>query len=341
MHWKLVTPFLHTKDQPWIHQQVCSAHHDFDVITAGYNHNRSRPNASTKDWLDYFRHAARGWFAGMTSERKPVGYITAFPQLAVFVGLAKRLTGSKAPIVAWFFNMGSTYGGTKGRLAAYGLAKVDVFIVYSTREIVNYAAMLGLPRERFVFVPFTEELVDPQYSEDPDDPYVLSMGTANRDYRALIQAVSMLGLRTIIVAGPHAVSGLDIPPNVQIRSDLSLAECHELCQKARVNVVPLDTDETASGQVTVRDAMMFSKAVVATVSIGTEDYVEDGVTGLLVAPRDPASLAAAIKSLWDDPAKRQAIGVAARAWVLENANFDVGPKRMLEVLEGIRLKATA
>ena len=341
MHWKLVAPFLHTKDQPWIHKEVRSAHHDFDVITAGYDHNRSRRNTSAGEWMDYLWHAARGWLAGLMSKRKPVGYITAFPQLAVFIGLAKRLTGSKAPIVAWFFNMGKTYGGTKGRLAAYCLARVDIFIVYSTREITNYSAMLALPRERFVFVPFTEELVDPQFSEDEHDPYVLSMGTANRDYRALIDAVTALGFPTIIVAGAHAVSGLDIPPNVTIRSNLSLAECHELCQKARVNVVPLDTDETASGQVTVRDAMMFSKAVVATVSIGTEDYIEDQVTGLLVAPRDPAALATAIKDLWDNPAKREAVGAAARAWVLANANFDIGPKRLLEVLEGIRLKEAA
>jgi glycosyltransferase involved in cell wall biosynthesis len=337
MHWKLVTPFLLTKDQPWIHQQVGSPHHDFDVITADYVHDRSRRNTSGREWLDYLRHAARGWFAGLMSAKQPVGYITAFPQLAVFVGLAKRLTGSKAPIVAWFFNLGKTYDGRKGRLAAYCLASVDVFIVYSTREIENYSRMLGLPRERFVFVPFTEELVDPQFTEDPDDPYVLSMGTANRDYRALLQAVATLGLRTIIVAGPHALADLDIPPNVTVRSGLSLSDCHALCQKARVNVVPLDTDETASGQVTVRDAMMFAKAVVATTSIGTEDYIENGVTGILVPPRDPAALAAAIKALWDDPAKRQSLGAAARAWVLANASFDIGPQRLLEVLERIRL----
>ena len=70
-----------------------------------------------------------------------------------------------------------------------------------------------------------------------------------------------------------------------------------LCQQARVNVIPLDTIDTASGQVTVRYAMMFGKAAVATTSIGTEDYIEDGVTGLLVPPKDPAAMATAIKQL--------------------------------------------
>jgi glycosyltransferase involved in cell wall biosynthesis len=43
-----------------------------------------------------------------------------------------------------------------------------------------------------------------------------------------------------------------------------------------------------------------------------EDVVVDGVTGLIVPPRDPGALAAAIARLADDPALRTALGDAAR-----------------------------
>jgi glycosyltransferase involved in cell wall biosynthesis len=122
-----------------------------------------------------------------------------------------------------------------------------------------------------------------------------------------------------------------------VLSGLTLEACHILCQQARVNVVPLDTDDTASGQVTVRYAMMFGKAVIATTSIGTEDYIEDGVTGTLVPPCDAPAMASAIGDLWDNPAKRQTMGASARAWLLANAGFEVGPQRLAEILERVRL----
>jgi glycosyltransferase involved in cell wall biosynthesis len=45
---------------------------------------------------------------------------------------------------------------------------------------------------------------------------------------------------------------------------------------------------------------------------GLLDSVDDGVTGLLVPPRDPAAVVAAVRGLLDSPARRRALGTAAR-----------------------------
>jgi glycosyltransferase involved in cell wall biosynthesis len=45
---------------------------------------------------------------------------------------------------------------------------------------------------------------------------------------------------------------------------------------------------------------------------GTADLVRDGVNGLLVAPRDPAALAAAISRVLADPAAAAGLSAAAR-----------------------------
>ena len=62
----------------------------------------------------------------------------------------------------------------------------------------------------------------------------------------------------------------------------------------------------------VLEAMACGRAVVATDVGGTGEAVEDGVTGRLVAPRDPDALAAAMIELLTDGEKRARMGEAAR-----------------------------
>lgn len=60
------------------------------------------------------------------------------------------------------------------------------------------------------------------------------------------------------------------------------------------------------------DAMAFARPVVATRAGGIPEAVEDGVTGRLVPPRDPQSLAAALLELLGDAEGREAMGRAGR-----------------------------
>ena len=62
--------------------------------------------------------------------------------------------------------------------------------------------------------------------------------------------------------------------------------------------------------------------VVASRAGGMPEAVEDGVTGLLVAPGDVPALADALRRLADDPALRESMGAAARARVLERFSVD-------------------
>jgi len=65
------------------------------------------------------------------------------------------------------------------------------------------------------------------------------------------------------------------------------------------------------------DAMACSRPIVATNAGGIPEVVEDGVTGLLVPPRDHAALADAIISLIADKSRLQAMGAAGFARVNE------------------------
>ncbi|MGH3072975.1 MAG: glycosyltransferase [Gaiellaceae bacterium] len=64
---------------------------------------------------------------------------------------------------------------------------------------------------------------------------------------------------------------------------------------------------------TVVEAMLASRPVVATNVGSVSEAIADGETGLLVPPNDPAALARAVRSVLDDAARAAAMGEAARA----------------------------
>lgn len=62
--------------------------------------------------------------------------------------------------------------------------------------------------------------------------------------------------------------------------------------------------------------------VVTTIATGSRDSVVPEVTGLLIPPGYPEAISEAVLKLLSDPAKRQHMGVAARAWVVEHYSND-------------------
>ncbi len=83
--------------------------------------------------------------------------------------------------------------------------------------------------------------------------------------------------------------------------------------------------------VSIIEAMAAGRAVVATRAGGVVDVVEDGVTGVLVPPRDPGALAAAAVALLNDPERRRRMGEAARSAVLPR----YGAARLVEETDAL------
>lgn len=81
----------------------------------------------------------------------------------------------------------------------------------------------------------------------------------------------------------------------------------------------------------VLEAMASGKAVVATRTGGTPEVVVDGKTGILIPPEDVDALAAALRTLAGDPAKRLAMGAAGR----ERAAAEFGIERLVKAHEAL------
>jgi glycosyltransferase involved in cell wall biosynthesis len=67
----------------------------------------------------------------------------------------------------------------------------------------------------------------------------------------------------------------------------------------------------------ILEAMAAGRPVVTTDVGGNREAVENGITGLLVAPGDPQAIADAIENLWIDKNEREVMGKAGRRRVLE------------------------
>ena len=72
----------------------------------------------------------------------------------------------------------------------------------------------------------------------------------------------------------------------------------------------------------ILEAMLASRSVVASDVGGVSELVVDGETGLLVPPEDPEALARALGALLSDPARRERMGEAGRSRATQRFGLD-------------------
>jgi glycosyltransferase involved in cell wall biosynthesis len=161
--------------------------------------------------------------------------------------------------------------------------------------------------------------------------------------RELIRALAELD-------GVHlALAGVDIEQGGAYRDGLRrlAVECgvaervHFLGYRSDVDHVLDDLDVVVLPSwieglpLVVLEAMAHARPVVATDVGGTGELVDDGVTGLLVRPRDPAALAAALQELIADPARAARLGAAGRARVEREFSEQAMSTQVLAVYDAV------
>jgi glycosyltransferase involved in cell wall biosynthesis len=66
------------------------------------------------------------------------------------------------------------------------------------------------------------------------------------------------------------------------------------------------------------ESMAAGRAVLSTNTVGADEAIEDGTSGVLVPVGDRAAIADGLVALARDPARRAALGAAARARIAEH-----------------------
>ena len=87
----------------------------------------------------------------------------------------------------------------------------------------------------------------------------------------------------------------------------------------------------------ILQAQAMARPVVATTIGGIPEVVEDGVTGLLIAPRDSDALAEKIRAILDDSGLAKNLGQAARAHIERSYSLDAMGEKLLKLYENLKL----
>jgi glycosyltransferase involved in cell wall biosynthesis len=123
------------------------------------------------------------------------------------------------------------------------------------------------------------------------------------------------GRLKLVLAGPGEPPGagrelLGSRPDVEWRGWLEGEERDRVMAAASIFVLASSSEGLPMA---LLEAMSMGLAIAATEVGGVPDVVVDGVEALIVSPRDPGALAAAIESLAADPELRGRLGEAAQA----------------------------
>ena len=211
---------------------------------------------------------------------------------------------------------------------------VDRFVVWASREINTYSNAFGIPKEKFVFVPYHGTIHEPVSRASKGD-YVFSGGNFGRDYATLIKAVIGLPIKVLIACTREELfDGMWIPENVEIRG-YSHGEYLNKMAGCCMNVVPLVCGEIHSGgQQTFINSMQLGIPTIVSDPEGGSDYISNGEDGLLVAPGDANGLRSAIKWVLDHPKEAAEMGERAKK-KSEKFSFDEHFRKIISVVEEV------
>ena len=183
-------------------------------------------------------------------------------------------------------------------------------VLCPSRALAETARSLGARDVRVVPSGFD---VPSDVAEPDEPPHVLYVGRLSEEKGILELLDATAGIPRVIVG--------DGPLRDRIPDALGFVPPHELgpyYEHASVVVCPSRREGYG---VVAREAMAYGRPVVATAVGGLADAVEDGVTGLLVPPRDVPALRAALERLLRDREFRDRLGVNARTRALEQSSW--------------------
>jgi glycosyltransferase involved in cell wall biosynthesis len=281
----------------------------------------------TPPWLRRLRPSANIWricqalWVALRQRRCAcVVATTESPALPVLMLKAIGLIRTPVIVVSVALLHDKYDAGLRRALWSRCVIHADAVLVYAASQASIIRSRFSLPSDMVVPVPLgvDTEFFTPETGDDrePDmGRFVLSVGTnEGKDFATLMRAMPPgRALRVVTDAGNAEVIARSGRPDVPVtvESAVPIIRLRELYRAAPVHVIPLREAQTSSGQTVLLENMALGRAVIVSDVSGIRDYVEPGVTAIVVPPGEVVALRKAIEAAFEDPAATARIGRAA------------------------------
>ena len=219
------------------------------------------------------------------------------------------------------------------RFIKRGLSKianrgVRKYVVWAKHEMKDYPRALGLPEDKFTYIPFHTTTEGYDFRVEQGD-YIFAGGDGDRDYSTLIDAVKGIPVK-VVIATRTKINGYlkEKYPNVSVEAT-SHEDFRKLMASCLMVVVPMKGGLLHSGgQQTYLNAMSMGKPVIVC-SPAAGDYIEHWKTGVVLPNGDVNGLRDAIVRLMNDSRLAIEMGRAAE----DTAKLFSTENTMTQVLE--------
>lgn len=215
--------------------------------------------------------------------------ISHMPWTTAMVSHLGRLFPDCAPHLAMSFNFTLLPSGQARRRWHNRLRNVEQFTVYTEYEADRYAEAFDLPRERFQQLDWTQRKPPTGHVDSallPDKPFFAAVGGEGRDFSILIEAArSLPEIEFVVIARPSPDLS-DPPPNMRVVFNIPEATCWGIASRAIAVLIPLKTEQTCCGHITLVSARLLGLPMLTTRSFGTREYSEGYAGTVLIDPAD-------------------------------------------------------
>jgi glycosyltransferase involved in cell wall biosynthesis len=258
--------------------------------------------------------------------------------------LATALTIPKVPVIAVENSPMATWTKSSTRLKRVTSSRLAAHVAVGERtaRIVEETAGLRTGSVGTMYHGVAQPAIDiPR--EPHDGPLLVNVARHDpvKGVDVMLQAMTLL---------PDDVHLVQIGAGLETANLLALR--HELGLDDRVEFRDIPWGERAADQVagfdlfvlssrveglpvTIMEAMLAGRAVIATDVGSVREEVIDGETGLVVPPEDPAAVAAAVQSLIADPDRREDMGRKGLAMASEMFTVDATVDRYVALYDRV------
>jgi hypothetical protein len=266
--------------------------------------------------------------------------ISHHPLMSNAVAIALRGLRRRSRHIAFAFNFTAIPSGSRLRTMSSHLSNVEAFVVFSKYEKALYSNLFGIEETKFSDVLWAQDppLVDSFFRSSIMKPFVCAIGGEGRDVDIVLKAAEKFKeyLDFVIITRPHMVKHKSISDNVHIFTNLDSKITWAIAEQSVGVLVPLVSEETCCGHITIVSAKLLGLPIVTTRSLATEEYVQGRQSILMADPRELTGFCDCIGQLVDQKeqmyelaqnSKSREIEIHSRkAWagVLNNIIFDQG-----------------